>query len=275
MTLLGRLKVALSQFDGVLTSAVNENHPRIPHIVGSVKDPVQRAQWFRVQKKIIETGIREIEGGKPITPFMQMLYECTASTIMSISKRLLQADADGGNCNARSTLTGDWGRGHAWSTKTEDDDDVTDILTNEMSNVRKREVRLVGARDDWDVMFERMWKGVLNKERGKAASKKMLARYTIDRWGEFLKSLEGDWIPYWQSLNAMGKGHYIMGMERFISEEVWKVTPSDHYKLRGPRATMNPETYQKGAEEKFKRKYDSAQTEVVEDFDLEGGIETL
>lgn len=274
MTLIARLKVALAQFEGVLETAVNDPNSkasRIPHVVGSLSDTVQRHTWFRVQRRLLQVGIREIESGKPITPFMQMLYEVTAMSVMVISKRLLEADGDGGNCNKRSTLVGDWCRGQRWASLMEDEEG--DALTDAFLTVRKRDVRIVGARSDWDIMFERMWKQVINKSGGKAPVKVMLAKYTIPKYMEFLSSFENHWLSYWQSMVAVDKAKYIIGMERFVREEVWRRTPQEHYDLDrgGSKSNVSPEAAANREKVKeYKKKHSGEEIEVVEDVDLGG-----
>lgn len=271
MVLLARLKVALAQFDGVLETAVGEPAPRIPHIVGAHTDLVHRRTWFRVQKKLLQTGIEQIERGAPITPFMQMLYEATAMTIMAISKRLLEAEADGGNANKRSTLLGDWGRGQRWAGLTEDEQQ--DALLDEFLTVRPRETRLVGARADWDIMFERLWKQVINKSNQKQIVKRMLGAFTVTQYQEFLESFENRWLPYWQMLNAKGEGQYIMGMERFIKDNVWRVTPEEKYgRTQKNMLQREDERKEKVKTREYQRKYDTAEVEVVEDLDPEFDI---
>jgi len=269
MVLLDRMRVALSQFSGVLETATGELPPRIPHIAGSISDLVQRQVWFRVQKKLLQTGIAQIERGTPITPFMQMIYELTAMSIMTISKRLLEAEADGGNANKRSTLIGDWGRGQRWAGLTEDEKD--DALMDAFLTVRPRETRLVGARADWDIMFERFWKQVINKSNQKQIVKRMLGAFTVTQYQEFIASFDNHWLPHWQSLNARGDTKYIMGIERFIKENVWRITPEEKYG-HTQKNVLKREEGEKTKTREYKKKYDTAEVEVVEDLDPEFDI---
>ena len=274
MTLISRLKQALSQFSGTLETSTRETPPRIPHIASALSDTVQRRVWFTVQKKLLETGIREIETGKPITPFMQMLYELTAMNVIVISKRLLEADADGGNANKRSPLLGDWCRGHRWATL--DTDEEQDALSEAFLTVRSRDVRVVGAREDWDLIFDRFWNQVPVKRGHRAAVKAMLSKYTVTRYQEFLTSFENDWLPYWQSMVALGKDQYVIGMERFVREEQWKQSPQRRYNLDGKSAMSAVASKEKSVVKEYKKKHDNEEIEVVSEldipeFDLGGG----